>query len=382
MDGFDLDGYLKELEYLVSIDSKTNDPAGVDLIGDYFFEKYAALGLRVKRIYFGNSVGRCLEISNTDSPHVDCLMLGHLDTVFPKGTASIRPFSCRDGVAYGPGVIDMKSGLLSIYHIARRLLACENPPAFRIILNSHEEITSGLSKDWISQCGSKSKFCLVFESARADGALVHKRSGIARICVELTGRFAHAGNSPLQGRSAIHEMGRFIVDVVPLSDYDKGTFINVGLVEGGIGANIIAKTASCEIDIRFKSLEEYMRIKKRIEECAQQSARRGVQAVVEERAFCPPFIVDRKTEALMGVFESVAEQLNVAIGWRETAGASDGNFVSAGGIPVIDGCGPIGNCGHSEEEYLMVDSVEPRIEYITQSILAACKSLGESPRTA
>lgn len=371
--GFDLQTYLRELEYLVNIDSPTNDPQGVERISDYFYQKYTELGLSAKKTYFGNSVGMCLEIANTDQKHTDCLLLGHMDTAFPKGTAGLRPYKEEKGIAYGPGVADMKSGLLSMYCLVKRLVEEKSGISFRVILNSHQESGSSLAKDWITQMGSRSDVCYVFHSAREDGSLVRERSGNARIMLKFEGVLSHAGDSPLEGRSAIHEMSQFITEIVPLSNYDNGTAVNVGMVSGGTGANNVAKNASCEVDIRFKALEEYLRIKSRITELAHQSSQREVTAKIEESGFCPPLLCGEKTERIMRLLEEQGKKQGIAVSWQETGSTSDGNFVSSCGTPVIDGCGPVGGGGHSESEFLRTDTVEPRINLIYATILCAAK---------
>ena len=247
---FDYDAYIKQLEELVSIDSGSFDPEGVDKVAEAMARKYEELGLTVTKKRFDERAGYCLEVRNyPEEESIDILMVGHMDTVFPKGTVAKRPFTMDEKKAYGPGVDDMKSGLLNMYYVVKELVKENTKLHLCLALNCDEEISSRYSNPWISELARHAKCGLVFEPARKNGAIVSDRKGLARYVIDFKGIYAHAGVNPQDGASAIHEMAEWITRLVPLNDYEHGTSLNVGIVKGGMGANTLAENAQCEVDI-------------------------------------------------------------------------------------------------------------------------------------
>ena len=161
---FDLNEYLRKLEDIVNIDSKSSMPDGVSRVADYLEALYTELGLAVTRRRFSEAAGPCLEIHNgAAEDHIDLLLVGHMDTVFPAGTAAERPFRREGDYAYGPGSVDMKCGLISIYYLVKELLARETTLNICIAMNSDEEISSNYSKEWLKSLARRSD-CLLYTS--------------------------------------------------------------------------------------------------------------------------------------------------------------------------------------------------------------------------
>ena len=207
MKEFNLEAYLKDVEHLVNIDSGSHNVAGITTVADFFSERFEALGWNVKRHIFRDDLGPTLEMRNGDFEHIDVLMIGHMDTVFPDGTAAERPFKIEDGKAYGPGAGDMKNGLVTMYYAAKELTELGGLGLnVCIVMNGDEEISSQGSKGLLTELAKKSSACFVYESGRSGGKLVNKRKGLAKYVVEFTGKPAHAGVAPQDGASAIHEM--------------------------------------------------------------------------------------------------------------------------------------------------------------------------------
>ncbi|SKC42382.1 M20 family metallopeptidase [Maledivibacter halophilus] len=366
---FDLNRYLEELEVLVNIDSGSNYPEGVKKVADFFKKKYLEIDWLIKEHKFDDSVGPCLEIKNCEVDEYDILFIGHMDTVFPAGTVDKRPFSVQNSRAYGPGVIDMKSGLLSLYYVINFLdIDKYKNPSFCIALNSDEEISSKFSSEWIESLAKKSKYAFVLEPARKNGALVLERKGLAKYEVEFHGIAAHAGVEPEKGASAITELGHWIVELNKLNNIEIGTTVNVGVVSGGTKANVVADKALAEIDFRFKSKEEGEKIKVKMDELKNNPIVSKVNIIMNRTGYRPPMNPSKETIKLCGIIEEVGEKLGIDIKWASTGGGSDANFTSAAGTSSIDGLGPIGGNSHSESEYLEKNSIEPRIQLLKKII--------------
>ena len=367
---FNLDAYLKELEYLVNIDSGSRYPEGTARVAEFFYKKFTSLGWKVKEHKFDPVVGPCLEIVNTNQAKYDVLLMGHMDTVFKTGTASERPFALAGDRAYGPGVSDMKSGLLYIYYAMIGLQAegkLENT-AICVALNSDEEISSVYSRPWLESLAEKSRYALVLEAARANGNLVNQRKGVGRYAIEFTGVAAHAGVNPEKGSSAVQELAQWILALHAQTNYATGTTLNVGVVNGGTAANVVAEQAKAEVDFRFSSPAEAKRIDALIKDMAAQPKTAGTKVKVTGGVTRPPMTPDAATLQLCTEIEELAAKLGLEIGWTATGGGSDGNFTANLGVVTIDGVGPIGGSAHGPEEYLVVSSLEPRLQLLCKII--------------
>lgn len=370
-DDLDIGTYLKELETIVNIDSGSNHPEGVAQVADFFMQKYVELGCSVQTFRFAPEIGPCVKVQNRIADRYDVLLLGHMDTVFPMGTTAQRPFRIENNTAYGPGVVDMKSGLLSAYYIIKEFM---RTPAHNLsiclLMNSDEEIGSIYSTPWIKEYAAKSKAAFVLEPGRRDGSFIIERKGTAKYEVVFAGIAAHAGVDPEKGRSAITEMAHWIVALDQLNDYAKGGTLNTGIVNAGTAANVVADHAYMKLDARFKNLEQADKIKHTLVEMSGHSFIDGVKANVKQASFREPMIPNSKTLALFGKLQELGERSGVPIRFSATGGASDGNGVASLGVPVIDGFGPVGGNTHSEKEYMDIGSVIPRLSLLSGLMLA------------
>ena len=362
---FSLEEYLKELEHLVNIDSGTYDP-GTEKIAEYFKGKFEALGWMVTARQVNEKVGACLEITNKQAAQFDILLIGHMDTVFAKGTAEERPFSIKEDRAYGPGVVDMKASLLSVYHAVRHLQATGGlgQAAVCIALNSDEEISSKYSRPWLEELAGKSRYALVLEPARGDGSMVNTRRGVGRYQIEFNGVPSHSGVAPEKGVSAINELAHWIQALHGLTDYEKGTNLNVGVVKGGTTANTVAEHASALVDVRMREMNEVVKIEKTIEELLANPRTPGIKVKVSGGVTRPPMNPSPKTLLLCDRVDRLAGELGVEFAWIATGGGSDANLTAALGVPSIDGLGPVGSLSHTVDEYLEIGSVEPRLRLL------------------
>lgn len=372
---FDLQKYLNELEMLVNIDSGSYDVEGIKKIAHYFEALYKELGWTVEFLLFNDQVGPCLEIRNTVHEKIDILLTGHLDTVFPIGTSVLRPFSIKDNRAYGPGVADMKSGLLSLYYTIKSLNfeKLKDKPSICIALNSHEEISSLYSYKWIQQLATKSRYAFVLEPARKNGDLVRARKGILKYSINLTGVSAHAGVEPEKGISAINELAYWIMELNKLTNYDMGTTLNVGLISGGTAPNVVAENANAVIDVRFSCVNEIKKLDQLFNHLEQHASAMGIKSNINRVGFRPPMNPTQKSEELIDIANSIGKKLNIQFGWTTTGGGSDANFISAEGVPTIDALGPIGGGTHGVDEYIEINSIEPRINLLRELLIEVMK---------
>lgn len=286
------------------------------------------------------------------------LLLCHYDTVWPLGTLAGWPFAVDGDRATGPGIFDMKSGLIHAVWALRALDAAGLPrPAVRLLLNGDEEIGSPASRPVIEQAAPGTCATLVFE-ASADGAVKTARKGVGLFQLHTTGVEAHAGLDPAKGASAIDELARAVLAVHALSDLDAGTTVNVGVISGGSRQNVIAGSARGEIDVRVSSAAETARIDTGL---AALTAHDPRATVIVEGGWNRP--VMERTEAIAKIYNlarDLATGLGVTLLERSVGGASDGNFVAALGHPVLDGFGAVGDGAHARHEHISVTGMLER----------------------
>lgn len=372
---FNLDEYVKELEHLVNIDSGSDDPEGTAQIAAYFADKFSQMGWLVKQVNVSEAVGPCLEITNRTAAQFDMLLIGHMDTVFSKGTAKVRPFSISGNRAYGPGVVDMKASLLSVCYAMKQLEANGKLQSASVCIafNSDEEKSSAYSRPWLEGLAAKSKCALVVEPARADGSMVHTRRGVGRYTIEFKGVASHSGVAPEKGISAINELAHWISGLHAVTNYELGTNVNVGVVNGGTTANTVAENAVALVDLRMKEMSEVTRIENTIKYLLDNPKTPGIKVNIKGGVTRPPMNPSPEALVLCGKVDKIAERLGIDFKWIATGGGSDANITAAMDVPSIDGLGPIGGLSHTVEEYLELDSVEPRLQLLCELLAELAK---------
>ncbi|MGF1686240.1 M20 family metallopeptidase [Photobacterium japonica] len=362
---FSLPDYLEELRPLINVDCGTLTKDGIEVIANQMEQKYLDLGWHVKRVDCGIA-GTGLEVRNKpEAENIDVMLIGHMDTVFPVGTVAARPMTFDEKRAYGPGVSDMKSGLLNIVYMLREMdKATLDKLSICVCMNPDEEIGSLHSEEWLKSVAVNAKNVLVAEAARADGSLVKARKGMARYRLTFAGKAAHAGNDPQNGRSAITEMANWILAVNALTNFETGTTLNVGVVKGGAGANIVPDHAEAVVDVRFWDNDEYAAADATLRALTETPFVEGVQITVDREAHKPSMVPSEKTHALMALVEEAGREEGIDITWQEVGGGSDANLTAVMGIPTLDGLGPVGAGFHSADEYLDLESIAPRIQLL------------------
>lgn len=365
-----LDRYIEELKSLVNVDCGTQTIAGVAAVAGILESLWQREGWHTGQVNLGEKVGPGLFVSNKpQAEQFDVLLVGHLDTVFAPGTVAERPLSEDDTRLYGPGVSDMKSGLLNILWAMRELdPADKDRLAIAVAMNPDEETGSVYSHEWIGALAQRSRCVLVCEAARADGSLVKARKGMAGYNLTFKGVAAHAGNDPEKGRSAITALANSIVALNALSDRSRGTTLNVGVIRGGSAANVVADNAVAELDVRFWENDEYDRVNQALEALCEKGFLDGVTTTLTRVNHKPAMAASVATQALMQQVEAAGKAEGIAITWQAVGGGSDANHTAALGIPTLDGLGPIGAGFHSPAEWLDKASIAPRIRLLKRVV--------------
>ena len=296
-------------------------------------------------------------------PQAPLLLLCHYDTVWPAGTPAEWPFT-RDGdVLTGPGVFDMKSGLVQLVWALRALAALGLPrPACTLLLNGDEETGSLASSEEIIAEARRSRAALVFE-ASADGAVKTARKGVGLFRLTVHGEEAHAGLDPTAGASAVHEAAHQTLRLAALADHDAGTSVNVGVLHGGTRSNVTAGEAVADLDVRVAQAGEQRRIADAL--AALEPALPGTRLALTGDWNRPVFERTPDVAALFTLARRCAEPLGLDLREASVGGASDGNFAQSAGTPVLDGLGAVGGGAHARSEHATVSGM------VTRSALAA-----------
>jgi glutamate carboxypeptidase len=385
-----LPGYLRDLERLVNIDCGTWTKAGVDEVGAWVAEALAGLGARVERhanAELGDTVVGELT-GAAGGPTI--LLIGHMDTVFDPGTVAERPYSVADGRARGPGVADMKSGLLAGLYALRALRAVGGEregdggagwlPVGRLVFvaNPDEEIGSPASGPLIRSHAADADVALVLECARASGDIVSARKGIVDLELRLRGRAAHAGVEPEKGRSAVLDAAHRVVALHALNGRWPSVTVNAGVLRGGTRPNVVAEEAVIQVDVRAAVRAELEAAEAAVRAIAARSTVPDVTCEVADMGRHWPMERTPATAHLVARAQGVAKSLGFPLGDTATGGASDANTTSGMGVPTLDGLGPIAGGAHGPDEYVELDSIVPRVTLLAGLLLA----IGRDPQVA
>lgn len=298
------------------------------------------------------------------------LLLGHTDTVHPVGTKELNPTRIEDGKMFGCGIFDMKSGIVLMLE-ALRYFAESGVRASRpvtILLSCDEEVGSFTGRELVEREARNSQSCLVFEPS-ASGRVKTGRKGTGMFTVKTWGVPAHAGLEPERGASAILELARQIQKIQTFGDLSVGTTVNVCTMRGGTTTNVIPEHAECTVDVRFTSAAEADRLSKQM--IGLESYDDRVKILVTGGINRPPL---ERTDAVAALFEKasgVASEFGYDLQETQVGGASDGNFVAALGVPVLDGLGITGDGAHRLDEHILIDDIATRATLVTMLLTRA-----------
>lgn len=357
---FDADTMLDGLRTWIECESPTYDASAVNRMMDLASRDLIVAGARIERVAgrmgFGDCIRATFPHATPNQPGI--LVMGHLDTVHPIGTLEKLPFRRNGSRAWGPGILDMKGGnymaLEAIRQLGRAHIQTSLPVT--VLFTSDEEVGSPSTRDLIEAEAARHKYVLVPEPARADGGVVTGRYAIARFNLEATGRPSHAGARLAEGRSAIREMARKLIEIEDMTTEDC-TF-SVGVIHGGQWVNCVTTTCTGEALSMAKRQEDLDRGVTAM--LALSASSNDVQFRVTRGVTRPVWEPDAKVMALYEKARGIAEGLGYHIASQSSGGGSDGNFTGAMGIATLDGLGVQGAGAHTLDEHIVVDSLAYR----------------------
>jgi glutamate carboxypeptidase len=358
------DEMIDELEMLVEHESPTGDVARLDALAAVIERDWVRIGAVATR-HDRAGTGTHLELvwpgpPGTRHDAAPALLVGHHDTVHDIGTLQRNPWRIDEqGRAWGPGTQDMKSGLVIARHALAALAEHGRPLArpVRMLITADEEIGSPTSQQLIRARARECAYALVFEAATSDGAFKTQRKGVALWTVAVRGRAAHAGQNFFDGVNANVALAGLVTRLAALSDPAAGTTVNVGVMRGGTRANVVAARADAAIDVRFTSDHEARRIS---EALAGLHSDLDVEIQVDGGINRPAMPRTAETARLFARAQACAKAAGFELAEAAAGGASDGNFTAAEGAPTLDGFGGVGAGLHTDEEYVLVDSLPQR----------------------
>ena len=361
--------FVAALEAMVNVDCGSYTPAGVNQIADLCEQRFHANGWEVERRRHQpgdgdeSQLGDLLigRLRGAGGPNV--LLVGHMDTVFDEGTVRERPFRIDGDVAHGPGVSDMKAGLLTGFFAIEALqeAGSDGYGTITYVCNPDEEIGSPFSGPVIRELAPQQDAALVLEGARANGDIVSARKGTTDYRIVFNGRAAHAGVEPEKGRNAVLDAAHAIVALQALNGRWPGVTVNVGVVRGGTRTNVVAERCELQVDLRSPELVSLEEAEAEIERICAEHVVPDVTTEVIGHGWHRPMEKKAGAARLVEIAVSVAGELGFELRDAATGGVSDANTTSAAGTPTIDGLGPIGGDDHAPAEWLDLTSVVPRI---------------------
>jgi glutamate carboxypeptidase len=363
--------FVEDLRAMVNVDCGSFTPEGVNEIADQCQTRFEAGGWKVDRIPHVPSgaepqlgdlvVGR---LDGAGGPRV--LMIGHTDTVFEPGTAAERPFKIEGDRATGPGVSDMKGGLLTGFFAIEVLQEAgfDGFGSITYICNPDEEIGSPFSRPHIQQAATNADAAFVLEGARENGDIVSARKGVSDFRIEIHGRAAHAGVEPERGRSAILEAAHKVIALHQLNGLWPGVTVNAGVIEGGTRPNVVAERCVLHVDVRSPQEDSLAAAEAEVRRIADATTVGDVMVEVDSGGWHRPMEKNEGGARLAALAKEVARDLGFELHDAATGGASDANTTSAAGVPTLDGLGPVGGDDHGPREWIDLTSVAPRISLL------------------
>ena len=356
------DEIIDQIAHVVNIDSPTFPSKGTNAVSSHFAEKYRAMGADVEMIPGTHETGDHLLATfhgkRETGPHI--LLIGHCDTVFPEGTAAQRPFTMKDGIAYGPGVADMKGCLVTCQFMMEALLTegFEEFGKIGILYDTDEERGNPSSRNVIERIGKDAAAALIIESGRANGSTVSSRKGSCFGRLLVSGVSAHAGVDPEKGRSAVHELAHQMVAIQKLER--EGGTVNITGLSGGHRPHIVADEASCHVEVRAERQAIFDSMTDELRRITSSPHIEGTRSEFQILGGRPVMEFNAETEKLVSIAAEIAEDAGVEFMHAPSGGGSDGNYLSPLGVAVLDGLGPVGGNLHTDEEYLELESIAPR----------------------
>jgi glutamate carboxypeptidase len=356
------DAITETIRHLVEIESPSDRKAAVDRLGAFLASRFEQLGGRAK-FHRTQDFGDHLQVDfAAGGKRKPVLLLGHLDTVYPIGTLSTMPYRMTDGRLWGPGALDMKSGIGLMLHAVEGLRYWHEdamPRPVTILLVSDEEVGSDSSRPVTESLAKRSAAVFVLEPAFGlKGALKTARKGVGEYSLKVSGKAAHSGLDFEEGQSAILELARQIIEISKLVDLKRGTTLNVGVISGGTRTNVVPGEATALLDARVPHMKDAAGIDRKLR--SLKPLNRKCKLEITGGINRPPM---ERTTAGIALYKKAAE-IAKKLGWKleeaAVGGGSDGNFTAALGIPTLDGLGGVGEGAHAAHESILISELPRR----------------------
>jgi len=355
----------------VNIESGSNNKAGVDAVVAALRQHLEARGVTCE-VRPHDTYGSCMRAAVNGPDDVDArpvLLMGHCDTVFPDGTVAERPFTTAGDLAYGPGVADMKGGLVINTFVLETFARLGSPVPLVGLYTADEEIASPSSRPMIEAEARHARAVLNSEPGRPTGNVVTGRKGAMFIEFEVTGKAAHSGVNHQDGISAIEALCRKVSRLHAITDYRTGTTANVGLISGGMSVNTVASRARASIDVRYKTIDAMTAVKAQVVDIVHREELKGTSArIVAEGTFLP-FVQSPGSKALFDGYAEAAMEIGFKVEGEFTGGSADSGLTSTAGVPTLCATGPVGGKPHTADEYLVLSSLVPRAKALALTIM-------------
>ena len=355
------------LAQFVRCESPSRDKAAVDRFGRMVAAEWRRRGAKI-RILRQSKRGdhvRAEMVADNSRSAGQILVLGHLDTVYPQGSLRKMPILIAKGRAWGPGIFDMKGGLVLALAAVDALHAAGMRPRKRLVFlwTSDEEIGSETSRRAIEQEARRSDAVLVLEPAFGpEGNLKTARKGVGGAEIIVTGRSAHAGIDPEKGVNAVHELALQIARLMKMNNRRRGVTLQATVVEGGTATNVVPAEARAHLDLRYVRLANSRAIEKKLR--SLRPILKGARVDVRMAPSRPPLERTPAVRVLFGRAQSLMREMGLPLGEAATGGGSDGNFTAALGVPTLDGLGAVGDGAHSPQEHILIRALPERAALI------------------
>jgi len=345
---------------LVEIESPSDNKPAADRFAQILCAKFEALSGRT-HLHRNSRFGDHVRVDFPAGAGEPVLLLGHYDTVYPLGTMATMPCRVENGLLYGPGAFDMKSGIALMLHAIAGLQAWHGglPRPVKVLLVSDEEVGSQSSRAITEALARECAAVLVLEPAAGlRGAVKTSRKGVGQYTLKVHGASAHAGLDPTKGHSAIVELAQQVVIINQWTDFRRGLSINVGVIQGGTRSNVIAAEASALIDVRIQSAKQAAGVDRRLRSLKPFDKRCGLE--ISGGINRMPMERTAGVAALYETARSIASQIDWRLEEAAVGGGSDGNFTAALGIPTLDGMGGVGGGAHAIHEHIVISELPRR----------------------
>jgi len=367
---------LSNLMRLSEINSGTSKLEGIKKVADYFGAYFSGTADSSSEIQSqsrehtdisGNKIkeefGNLLSFKKRTKAPIQVLLVGHMDTVFPLSHSFQTPKKLDENTLLGPGVADMKGGILVMLTALQAYEASNhsNQLGWRVILNADEETGSHGSAETLVQAAAKADLGLIYEPALADGTLSRARKGSGNFTIVATGQAAHAGREYEQGRNAIMGLYSAAQKLEQLTELENGITVNIARISGGTAFNVVPAAAVLQFNVRCQSVEQQQQLDAKMKEVIHETAQQSEVALEISGGFSrPPKSISPANQLLMDWVVESGKQLDIDVRFKDTGGCCDGNNLAAVGLPNVDTLGVLGGQIHTADEFMLIDSLTER----------------------